>query len=128
MANNFVTMLDNFYPSPYEIRELALSLDFTPKQEANYPGGEAYSNSVDWEPIRQELFLACIVKKKRSLWSVKTSYKENLGLQTKKTMKPDQMEFIKINRGILPLSICRGIRTYQVGSGFTSASGAANWQ
>lgn len=63
MANNFVTMLDNFYPSPYEIRELALSLDFTPKQEANYPGGEAYSNSVDWEPIRQELF-SCVHSKK----------------------------------------------------------------
>lgn len=56
MADNFVTILDNFYSSPADMRGLALTLDFQPKLGAQYPGGEAYSDAFDWESVRQELF------------------------------------------------------------------------
>lgn len=63
MPNTFVTILDNFYPEPQNIRNLALSLDYSPKPGANYPGGEAYSDAIDWAPIKQQIF-TCIQSKK----------------------------------------------------------------
>lgn len=46
-------ILDNFYDDPYAIRKLALNLEFRPKDGAMYPGGEAWSDAMDWEVVRQ---------------------------------------------------------------------------
>lgn len=62
MSNTFVEILDNFYPDPLIIRNLALSLDYSPKLGANYPGGEAYSDTVDWAPVKQRVF-SCVQSK-----------------------------------------------------------------
>lgn len=48
-------IVDNFYEDLNAIRALALRLDFRPKNGAMYPGGEAWSDAMDWEPVRQDI-------------------------------------------------------------------------
>ncbi|RMV62092.1 DUF6445 family protein [Pseudomonas coronafaciens] len=48
-------IVDGFYEDPERIRDIALSLSFTPKHGAMYPGGEAFSSSIDWMPYRSEI-------------------------------------------------------------------------
>jgi hypothetical protein len=54
MASQSIIVIDDFYPDPDAIRQLALSLRFEKKAGATYPGLEAHCNT-DWEPIRQHL-------------------------------------------------------------------------
>ncbi|QRR07542.1 hypothetical protein FPJ27_14650 [Burkholderia sp. MS455] len=46
-------IIDDFYDDPIIIRSLALSLKFRPKDNAMYPGAEAWTDLRDWEPVRQ---------------------------------------------------------------------------
>ncbi len=55
MRNHSALLIDDYYDDPVEIRELALKLDFRPKDGAQYPGGEAYSSERDWEIVRQDI-------------------------------------------------------------------------
>ncbi|WP_156429365.1 DUF6445 family protein [Burkholderia sp. TSV86] len=55
MPQRSVLILDDFYDEPMAVRDLALSLEFRPKDDAMYPGGEAYSNAMDWESVRQRI-------------------------------------------------------------------------
>lgn len=55
MSQRSVLILDEFYEDPHAVRNLALSLEFTPKEGAMYPGGEAYSSEMDWEEVRQRI-------------------------------------------------------------------------
>lgn len=55
MRSRSVLILDDFYEDPLVMRNLALSLDFRPKDGAMYPGGEAYSDARDWEAVRQDI-------------------------------------------------------------------------
>lgn len=55
MSDKFSIILDEYYPNAKEIRELALNLDYKPKSNATYPGGEAYSNEYNWESVRNNL-------------------------------------------------------------------------
>ncbi len=55
MKNISVLIIDNFYKDPAVIRDMALKLNFRPKDGAMYPGGEAFSDELDWENVRQEI-------------------------------------------------------------------------
>lgn len=55
MSKRSVLILDDFYDEALAIRELALGLDFRPKQGAMYPGGEAWSDTRNWEAVRQRI-------------------------------------------------------------------------
>lgn len=45
MTQRSVLILDDFYEEPTAVRDLALSLEFRPKEGAMCPGGEAYRAS-----------------------------------------------------------------------------------
>lgn len=53
--NPSVIVLDNFYDDPEKIREIAYSMDFTYKENAAYPGREAYIELAQWSEIRSTL-------------------------------------------------------------------------
>ncbi|MGF6768617.1 hypothetical protein P3T18_001087 [Paraburkholderia sp. GAS199] len=55
MKTRSVLILDDYYEDPQTVRDLALSLDFRPKEGAMYPGGEAWSDAMDWEAVRQDI-------------------------------------------------------------------------
>ncbi|WP_124633975.1 DUF6445 family protein [Burkholderia cenocepacia] len=55
MKARSVLILDDYYDDPDSIRELALNLDYRPKDNAMYPGGEASTDARDWEPVRQSI-------------------------------------------------------------------------
>lgn len=46
--NQALIVLDNFYEEPEKIRKLALSLDYQEKEDATYPGKEAYISNSQW--------------------------------------------------------------------------------
>lgn len=48
MAHQSLIVIDNFYDNPDEIKNLALSLDFTTKSGGTYPGVEAIASEMDW--------------------------------------------------------------------------------
>jgi hypothetical protein len=55
MARHSIVVIDDFYDNADEIRELALSLDYTRKPGAGYPGGEAIAPGREWSDVRQRL-------------------------------------------------------------------------
>lgn len=57
MRSRSLLILDDFYEDPRSIRDLALSLNFRPKEGAKYPGGEAWSDAMDWEAVRQDIMV-----------------------------------------------------------------------
>ncbi|HDR9057777.1 DUF6445 family protein [Burkholderia stagnalis] len=55
MKTRAALILDDYYESPEAIRGLALGLDFRPREGAMYPGGEAWSDAMDWESVRRDI-------------------------------------------------------------------------
>jgi hypothetical protein len=51
--NNIV--VSNYYPDPHLIRNEALSLEFSKRPGARYPGAEAFSSKFDWELVRVDI-------------------------------------------------------------------------
>lgn len=47
--------IDNYYPNADEIRNLALSLEFRKKNNADYPGVEAYIETPLWLNVKNDL-------------------------------------------------------------------------
>jgi hypothetical protein len=48
-------VIDNFYPEPDRIRELALSLPYDRLPNARYPGVEAIAPGIDWSDVKQRM-------------------------------------------------------------------------
>jgi hypothetical protein len=55
MSSKAIVVIDNFYDNPDEIRELATQLVYTKKDNAVYPGAEAYSDKYDWETVKAKI-------------------------------------------------------------------------
>lgn len=54
MVQPALVVLDDFYPKPDTIRDVALSLSFRRHAGVNYPGGEAVA-ALDWSSVRRRL-------------------------------------------------------------------------
>lgn len=48
-------VVDDFYENPDDVRDLAISLDFTKRQNATYPGQEAIAQNYNWLPVIKKI-------------------------------------------------------------------------
>ena len=76
MALKSIISLDDYYQDPHIIRDLALSLDFQSKDNADYPGKEAYIENDKWIEVRQDLLNLISNEQKEVVPEIKKSFKQ----------------------------------------------------
>lgn len=76
MALKSFLSIDDYYEDPNDIRDMALKLDFHSKENADYPGKEAYIENERWMQVKQDLLKLISNSNNEKIPDIKKNFKQ----------------------------------------------------